>query len=80
MRDFDFPIDMGAFPTAASARLLLRVEPDHFYHNSYKRWIEDEKRSEAGRELLRQALDETSRESSGYTVYEADLMISPLLD
>lgn len=80
VRDFDFPIDMGAFPTAASARLLLRVEPDHFYHNSYKRWIEDEKRSEAGRELLRQALDETSRESSGYTVYEADLMISPLLD
>lgn len=70
---YSFSIDNASFPGAVVARITVRVEPDYFYHHSYERWVGDQKRSEAGRKLLQQALEETSRESSGYILYETSL-------
>lgn len=69
-RDLDFPLDPAAFPSAVSVKLILRVEPDYFYHNAYGRWIEDDSRSAAGRSLLEQARAETSSDGSGYLLFE----------
>ena len=69
-RDLDFPLEPARYPGAVSVRLVLRVEPDYFYHNAYERWIEDDARSTAGRSMLDQAWAETSRDGSGYQLFE----------
>jgi hypothetical protein len=65
---FTFSYDEPVPPGAVRFHLEVFCAPDHFYHEAYGKWIEQEWRSAAGIAQLKRAEEESAPERSGFYI------------